>query len=135
MTSPKRLFRSRSDRIIAGVAGGLGGYLGVDPTVVRALFVLLALTGGIGILLYLTLAIVVPEEPQPAGLSPSTLPPPASTPQPFQPPTLRRNTFAILVMAVGVTMLFTETFFRSRLELLWPVVVIGIGVYLIARRP
>ena len=61
----KRLYRSRTDRIIGGVCGGLGAYLDVDPTVIRLLFVLLAFAGGPGLLAYLVMLILVPEEPLP----------------------------------------------------------------------
>jgi phage shock protein C len=65
MTSEyKRLYRSREDRMIAGVCGGLGEYFGIDPTLVRLLFVFAALFYGPGILAYLILMLVVPEEPQ-----------------------------------------------------------------------
>ena len=65
MTSEyKRLYRSREDRMIAGVCGGLGEYFGIDPTLVRLLFVFAALFYGPGILVYLILMLVVPEEPQ-----------------------------------------------------------------------
>ena len=59
----KRLYRSRKDRMIAGVCGGLGDYFNIDPTLVRLLVVILALAGGPGLLAYIILAIVVPEEP------------------------------------------------------------------------
>lgn len=59
----KRLYRSRRDRMIGGVCGGLGEYLGLDPTIVRLLFILFGLGGGSAILAYLILLIVVPEEP------------------------------------------------------------------------
>ena len=60
----KRLYRSRDDRMLAGVCGGLGVYLGIDPTIIRILFVLAAIAGvGGGLLVYLVLALVVPEEP------------------------------------------------------------------------
>lgn len=59
----KRLYRSRSDRIIGGVCGGLGEYLSIDPTVIRILYVLFALTGGSGIFIYLILLLIIPEEP------------------------------------------------------------------------
>lgn len=59
----KRLYRSRRDRMIGGVCGGLGEYLGIDPTIVRLLFILFGLGGGSAILAYLILLIVVPEEP------------------------------------------------------------------------
>ena len=58
-----RLYRSRTDRMIGGVCGGLGKYLNVDPTLVRLVFVLTALFGGPGLLAYLIMLIVVPEEP------------------------------------------------------------------------
>ena len=59
----KKLYRSRSDRVIGGVCGGLGKYLSIDPTVIRILYVLFALTGGSGIFVYLLLLIIIPEEP------------------------------------------------------------------------
>lgn len=61
----KRLYRSRTDRLIGGVCGGLGAYLDIDPTVIRLLFVLLAFAGGPGLLAYLVMLILVPEEPFP----------------------------------------------------------------------
>ena len=64
-TETKRLTRSTSNRMIAGVCAGLGEYFGIDPTVVRLLFVLglFTLHGGI-LLAYLIMAIVVPEQTQ-----------------------------------------------------------------------
>ncbi len=60
----KRLYRSRRERMLGGVCGGLGEYIGMDPTVVRLIFVLLGFATGPGILLaYLILLLVVPEEP------------------------------------------------------------------------
>jgi phage shock protein C len=58
----RRLYRSESDRMIGGVCGGLGDYLDIDPTLVRIVFVALALMGGPGLLLYLILLLVVPSE-------------------------------------------------------------------------
>ncbi len=58
----KRLIRSRSDRQISGVCGGVARYLNVDSTIIRIAFVLLALAGGPGLLLYIILALVMPEE-------------------------------------------------------------------------
>ena len=59
----KRLYRSRDDRMISGVCGGLGKYFNVDPTLIRLLFVIAAAAGGPGLIAYIILAIVVPEEP------------------------------------------------------------------------
>jgi phage shock protein PspC (stress-responsive transcriptional regulator) len=58
----RRLYRHRSNRIIAGVCGGLGEYLGIDPTFVRIFFVLLAFGNGIGVLVYFLMWIIVPPE-------------------------------------------------------------------------
>ena len=61
--SSGQLRRSRTNRMIAGVCGGLGEYLNIDPTVVRIIFVLLTLPGGVpGPLVYLVLWFVMPEE-------------------------------------------------------------------------
>lgn len=59
----KKLYRSRTDRMMAGVAGGLAAYFNVDSTIVRLLFVLFALTGGPGLILYIIMVFVIPEEP------------------------------------------------------------------------
>ena len=61
----KRLYRSRSDRMIWGVCGGLAKYFDIDPTIVRVLAVLSIFISGFGILAYIILAIVVPLEPLP----------------------------------------------------------------------
>jgi phage shock protein C len=62
-TETRRLYRSLRQRMIGGVCGGLGEYLAIDPTVIRVLFVLAAILGGHGVLLYLLLLILVPVEP------------------------------------------------------------------------
>lgn len=67
MSSYKRLYRSTSDspagRHIAGVCGGIAEYLEIDPTLVRLAFVALMLMGGPGFVIYIIMAIVVPEAP------------------------------------------------------------------------
>ncbi|MEZ4517806.1 MAG: PspC domain-containing protein [Chloroflexota bacterium] len=63
----KRLVRSNDDRMIFGVAAGLAHYLNIDPVIVRLLFVLLALAGGHGILIYLILAIIMPDQSVPSA--------------------------------------------------------------------
>ncbi len=60
----KKLYRSNTDKMIAGVCGGLAQYFGVDSTLIRLIFALLVFLGvGSGIPLYIILAIVVPLEP------------------------------------------------------------------------
>lgn len=58
----RKLYRSESDRMVAGVCSGLGKYLNIDPTIVRLIFVLMFLLGGHGLLVYVILWIVMPVE-------------------------------------------------------------------------
>ena len=61
-TEIKKLYRSKDDRMLAGVCGGIGEYLDIDPTVVRILWIVSAVFGGVGILVYLLCAIVIPDK-------------------------------------------------------------------------
>ena len=59
-----RLYRSRDDRMLAGVAGGLAEMWGADPSLVRVIWALLVVfTGGVALVVYIVMAIVIPEEP------------------------------------------------------------------------
>ena len=63
MSQPARkLLRSDTKRMIAGVCGGLGEYFSVDPTLIRLLFVFATILGGPGLIAYLIFWIVVPSE-------------------------------------------------------------------------
>ena len=59
---PKRLFRSRKDRILGGICGGLGNYLNVDPVLVRVVWAILFFAAGVGLLAYILAWIIIPEE-------------------------------------------------------------------------
>src|SRR5215212_2227487 len=63
----ERLYRSREDRMLFGVAGGMADWLDLDPAIVRLVWALLILAGGVGLLLYIVAAIVIPEAPYMAG--------------------------------------------------------------------
>lgn len=63
MSNSKRLYRSSTDKKLAGVCGGLAEYFNVDPTLVRVLFVIFSLAGGPGVMLYIVLWLVMPEAP------------------------------------------------------------------------
>lgn len=75
----KRLYRSKDERMISGVCGGLGKYFNVDPTLIRLLFVITAAAGGPGLIAYIILAIVVPEEPASSAAPPSASAEPPAT--------------------------------------------------------
>src|SRR5262249_32201818 len=59
---PRRLLRSRSDRVIGGVAAGIAKYFDIDPVIVRVVFVALTFIGGAGLLLYLAALLLVPDD-------------------------------------------------------------------------
>jgi phage shock protein C len=59
----KKLYRSQSDVIIAGICGGLADYIGIDPTIIRLLFLLFFFVGLGGFWLYIILWVIMPQEP------------------------------------------------------------------------
>ncbi len=59
----KKLYRSKTDKKICGVCGGLGEYFGIDSTMVRLALVVFCLLGGAGLLAYIVAALVIPEKP------------------------------------------------------------------------
>ncbi|MET7747190.1 PspC domain-containing protein [Micromonospora sp. NPDC005367] len=89
-TPYKQLRRPTTDRMVAGVASGLGRYLNVDPTLIRVAFAVTGLlTGGLSLLAYLIMWFLMPEEPSgapawpyPAGTAPQPPPPTAQTAPP-----------------------------------------------------
>ena len=68
---PKRLYRSRTERMIAGVLGGFAGYFRIDPSLVRMVYALFTFVTGVfpGAFFYLLVAIIVPKEPEAASSS------------------------------------------------------------------
>ena len=59
----KKLYRSTTDKKLAGVCGGVAKYLNMDPTVIRVIWAILALFAGFSIAAYIICALVIPEEP------------------------------------------------------------------------
>lgn len=59
----KKLYRSRDNKMLFGVCGGLGEYFDIDPIIIRLFFIALTFAGGAGVVLYIIAAIIIPEEP------------------------------------------------------------------------
>jgi phage shock protein C len=72
MEEPRKLYRSRNQRMVAGVCGGLAEYFNVDATMIRVLFLVLTVVGGSGLVIYLVMWIIVPDV--------GKVPPPAEPP-------------------------------------------------------
>jgi phage shock protein C len=123
-----RLYRSRTDRMLGGVAGGLGQYLNVDPVLVRLAFVALLLAG-VGFFAYIIAWIIVPEEPVDA-----TYLPPADPPPPPQRPagsTGARMIFGSVLVAVGSLLLLDAVIPGNLFRLFWPMAIIAGGAGLL----
>ena len=60
----KRLYKSRDNRMLSGVCGGIAEYFDIDPTLVRLGWVLFCALGGSGILVYIIAAVIIPEQPE-----------------------------------------------------------------------
>jgi len=126
---PRKLNRSRSNRVIAGVCGGLGEFFGIDPVVVRLIWVAAFFLGGAGLLAYIICALAIPEAPFGA-----TTPPP--TYQSAAPGTVGIVIAAILIGA-GILALFSNIFGWSIWSWFWklllPMLLIAFGLFLILR--
>ena len=76
----KKLYRSVTDKMLAGVCGGLAEYFAIDPVIVRLIFVLAVIFGGSGILAYIILWIIIPQKPY--IITPFNTKPPSGDSQP-----------------------------------------------------
>lgn len=63
MDMNRKLYRSNNNKMLCGVCGGIGDYLGIDPTLIRLLWAILACSGT-GILVYFIAAIIIPQDPE-----------------------------------------------------------------------
>ncbi|MEO6294918.1 MAG: PspC domain-containing protein [Candidatus Limnocylindria bacterium] len=145
----RRLVRSRTDTIVGGVAAGLASYLNTDPALVRiAWAILVPVTGGAALIAYIVAWIVVPEAPEggpPPAAAPATDPvtgapvePVADSsswtpPEPVARPSDGR---AGVVVGVGLVLIGVWFLLREYLpdfdwSLVWPLVIVGIGVLIL----
>ena len=155
---PTRLERSITNKAVAGVCGGIAEYLQVDATLVRVFFVLGTIfTGGLGLLGYIVLVVLMPLPGQPvpfvktdvttstvegaAGSDPAETAPivaSSAATRPSDPEVAERNraAFGIVLVALGAIFLLSNAglFRLVRWDLAWPLVFIAVGVLLLAQR-
>jgi len=146
----KRMYKSRKNRMIAGVAGGIAEYIDVDPTLIRLAFVLLVFAGASGIIIYIVLAIILPEQESIVPPASSSGTPPADIagqPAPEVAPDFSPRRYSesrnkgaqvigLGIIALGILFLLINFGVFSWLEwgVIWPVVLIAIGLLLILGR-
>lgn len=144
----RRLTRSRTDTILGGVAAGLAEYLRTDPALVRiAWAILVPLTNGAALLAYVVAWVVVPEAPAPERDGDAAADARDDAPPLEQPAGARRGDLegrAGIVVGVGLVLLGAWFLAREYLpafnwNLVWPLVLVGIGVLILVssarRRP
>ena len=121
---PRRLYRSRSDKVVAGVCGGLADYFEIDPVWFRIGFVVLALGGGSGILIYLLMWLIVETEPD--GYEHPGSEHPSSMRAPIKPVAI----IGVVFMAVG-TIALVNTVAPALGQYVWPVILLMGGLVLV----
>ena len=151
----KKLYRSTTDKMIGGVAGGLAEYFDIDSTLVRVLFIVVVFLGGGGIIAYIILWIVVPQKPYELPKNPfSQSPPEDESGSNFSSDENKSDSFsmsnggavssmthsgnkqiwiAIILMVIGSLLLLDNIFPRFDFDHYWPVILIGIGVGLLLK--
>ena len=132
----RRLYRSRTDTILGGVASGLADYLNADPALVRiAWAILVPLTGGAALLAYIVGWIVVPEAPKDAGAPISaaelTSPESGSLPEPRSGGGNAGVWVGLGLVAIGAYFLVREYLPDFSWNVVWPIVIVGIGVLIL----
>lgn len=127
----KKLYRSRKERVIGGVCGGIGIYFGIDPTLTRIIWVVATLLGGAGIIAYIVAWIVIPEEPKIEGTEVTSAEIENSKP----------NTMKLeliiggFILAIGILLLLSnfglfEWGWVRRI--FWPALIIFVGILIIS---
>lgn len=144
----RRLYRSRNEKMIGGVAGGLADYLDVDPVLVRVAFAVAFFASGFGFLAYILLWILVPQQPwhmvypMPGSGTASdqgaasfgaahhgAVPPPSHRAR-----TWSASTIIGSILVIVGSMSLIENFIPDLdLDIFWPLVLIGLGVGLLTR--
>jgi phage shock protein C len=138
----RRLYRSRTDSMIGGVAAGLAAYLNSDPALIRVVWaILVVVTGGAALVVYIVAWIVVPEEP----VEPSEPIPPTTDPvtgevvipaggSAFAATSTHSGTGGQAGVAIGIGLVVIGLWFLLRdylpeidWSLIWPLVLVGIG--------
>lgn len=146
---PGRLERSRTNRVIGGVCGGLADYLDVDATFVRVVMIVLGFPFGIGILIYFVLLFLMPNPGDPRPFirptptvgtetdrdltAPPTHASPVVDPREVE---RRRGGLGVLLVALGVIFMLGNlgAFRFIDWHVIWPLVLIALGVFFIAQR-
>jgi phage shock protein PspC (stress-responsive transcriptional regulator) len=131
-----RLTRSDTDRLLAGVCGGIATYLSVDSTLVRLAFIVLLFASGIGLPMYLILWVIMPlatdVNKSGSAIVQDNIEEMGGKVSKSVNRLGRPGTVGVVLVALGAYFLLTQIGFNS--SLLWPALFIGLGIYWLVRR-
>jgi phage shock protein C len=123
-SEPRHLYRSKSSRFIAGVCVGIGDYFQIDVNIIRIIFIILSFAGGVGIILYITGIIILPENSDESGVATQKV--------------SNSLIFGFIFIAIGGFLLLREfgiihyfRFFNFSLVTVWGILLIAIGILLL----
>jgi len=122
MSVEKRLYRSRTEKTIAGVCGGLGEYFGIDPTFIRVIAVLLIFADGLGLIAYFIAWLVMPKQP---------LDVPAT--QRAEYASWNRYIPGAILVGLGIVFILHQHYWWWHIERFWPLLLIAFGMLLVFR--
>jgi phage shock protein C len=140
----RKLYRSRENKILAGVCGGIGEYFEIDPVIIRLLWIVLSLVWGFGVILYIIAIFIIPPQPQGNRYSDEHL---EETPENERHHVSHNlededrkvviGLFALLFIVIGLIILVSiitpsTFFFRNFIKIVISILLIGIGAYLIS---
>lgn len=134
----KRLYRSKDNRVIAGVAGGIAEYFNVDPTIIRLAFVILVFANGIGILAYFLAWLMIPEHPDYLSINKAPKEQDLEEKVKAAAEDIQLNTgnggrlIGFTLVALGLIFLMQDILpYWFSLDRLWPIIIIVIGAWIL----
>jgi len=139
----KKLMRSSTNEVIAGVCGGLGEYFEVDPTIIRIIFVILAVWGGVGIILYLIALIVMPKEGEGMDKEKEDVGEKISKAVDEVTEKIREKSgergnggymLGLIILLIGILFLLQNFIPAFNIGRLWPILLIVIGLLILVRK-
>ncbi len=134
------LRRSKTNRVLAGVCGGIGEYLGIDPTIIRIIFIIITVFGGSGIIIYLILWLVIPSSDSKNSFSVDALKTEIKgriqdlkESSEFRDRQHSRFWWGLLLLVVGVLILFNNLGLLDQVDLIkyWPLLLIVMSFLII----
>ncbi|MFH0977981.1 MAG: PspC domain-containing protein [Candidatus Woesearchaeota archaeon] len=141
MKGQKRMFRSRQDKIIAGVCGGIAEFYDADPVWIRLATVLLTLAWGTGLIIYIVLWIVMPLNPDQkpsvdtmAERTAKKLAKKAQSVHDKKESHTGHFVIGFVIILIGALFLLKNMFHWFSFNFIWPALLILLGIYLIGRR-